>query len=706
MKKDDTNTGLEVKGAHSADPSSPVVVDTKVEANTDKQGKATYTLPTREQYEKSKEPEAWNKTAAGRALIRSVSRGFFGAVAITMGGLWTRNLMKSSPYHAETPLLKQKNPLQFIAKLIDVGVGTPIRAAVTKLTGDEVKGLNAVHFKPTKYERKYSDFAHPVRGRSLGEEAVFTTFDFFCASVGDAFGRDVMGWIDPVQRKERMEHLTDEHGSFKWGEATKSLLKRAWRYVSYNGGEDWAVAIPYVYFVKHQRNFIDKHISPGYGFESDVGLNASSLKMQLNSNPHRVAGSYSFEAMLDYQTRFTAYNIGTLMYRELYDKVAKAWNGEHVNLYGTPDAPPDPNKGIVGHAVDTLKWTARSIIKGAIYMTPSMPFFSLTRVTQGRDRALFVDPDTRSALAFTADDGKPHFVTASHIDTGEDGIKRSSKVHYARYDAHARGGLGQIVNSSPSMDAWKANPSAAPGFDQYKKRHNLIENMFSSIGSMGSKAARSLDGWTAEIDRQGRYTTAKKILGLQPSDKSQRFTRNMINAAVSYTPYMYAKAEFANLWDTGKMDMAAERLVDGMFSGSLSEMREGAGEIWSEFLHKPFADKEREAEGERRNQIDSSASDSFNLEEAQRLTQRRQESEKRRFTTMLPLDHDPQATHQSRVPQPAASNLPWQERTLKGQPEEGEAKVVSTKHSPQTHAGREEMRKVLEDITPPSSSIH
>jgi hypothetical protein len=681
-------------------------------------------------WDDSYQKQPWNDSPQGRLAIRSVSRGLMGALFFTAGGLWARKMMTGEhTYNLEKGLLEtveSKNPFHIVTKLIDTFAGKPIEMAVNATGGN---GLVATHFKPTKYHRFYTDATgkqFEIHGRSLGEEAMFTTFDFFCASVGDAMGRDIIGWFDPGIKKTWM----DDKGNLNIPETLKTLGESLFRYVTYNGGEDWAVAIPYVYFVRAQRSVMD-NLSPGYRFESDVGLNASSLKMGTKAVPHNVTGSYAIEAMIDYQSRFTVYNIGTLMYRELYDKIEKSIEGKRSNLYGAPDAPPDPKRTFLSDTLDVVKWTARSVIKGVIYMTPAMPFFSLTRVTQGRNRALFVDPTNNSAMSFTGNDGNPHFVNAHDVKEGTDGITHSTPVYYSRYDRHANGGLGDLVRTTGDLDAQLANPSArvdqhGKPFDVYERRNNMIENAFSLIGDKTSKMARGLDGLAEKIDNSAYGKPLKRALGLMVDkpgivdDKFKRFTRNMVNASVSYTPYMYAKAEFANLWDTGKMDMAAERTVDGLFSGSWKEIKAGAGEIANAFMHKPFVDADREIEAQRRIDIDTSASDAFTRQQSKRSQQQqlkeladlkkraispseaREQFEKNTKDFEKKMDAL-QSKYEIKKP---VADIPWQKRIIQGRNEEGDVKSVSTKHSPQSHSEREEMRKLLESVQPPTNSVH
>ncbi|MBI1236800.1 MAG: hypothetical protein GC188_08980, partial [Alphaproteobacteria bacterium] len=361
---------------------------------------------TAESWEKSKRP--WNATPEGRLAIRLFSRGIMGAAFFTAGGMLNRKLMHDTGVHgmhyeegytagkydATKPFSEQDNPLKFIAKMIDTFVGKPIELTVHAVTGSEATAKNAVRFRPTKFKNfEYSTYeaarvaGKPVpdlyRGRSLGNEIVNVTFDFFCASIGDAFGRDIAGLVDPNVKKKWVKD-----GHVDVPEALKTMMKTTWRYVSYNGGEDWAVALPYVYFMKGQRHVIDK-ISPGFAYDFDRGLNGGSFKIDKQGN---VIGNYNIEGMIDLQNRFTVYNMGTLAYREAYDFVDRKLKGKHAVLYGSPDKD-TTNQTLTEKASNIVKWLARSVVKGGIFMTPAVPFFWITRTPQTKYRGLFIHTD-------------------------------------------------------------------------------------------------------------------------------------------------------------------------------------------------------------------------------------------------------------------------------------------------------------------------
>ena len=254
--------------------------------------------------------QAWNSGPGGRALIRVFSRGALGAAFFAAGGWYVSKqgggmvgykAIANSSVDFKTGMkgfatIYEKHgfrkPLQYVARAIDEVVGRPIKAMAGFFGADSPEYW--VKFRPTT-----ARFDEPMPGRSLGEEAVGITFDFFSASVGDALGRDIADNLDPNNKKTFWK---DEKGhNSLWAFITNSE-KALWRYVSYNGGEDWAVAIPYAYYLRGQRNLIN-HFSPGFIYDSDRSLNGGSFKYKGN----QVVGNYNLEGMLDLQGRFTAY---------------------------------------------------------------------------------------------------------------------------------------------------------------------------------------------------------------------------------------------------------------------------------------------------------------------------------------------------------------------------------------------------------------
>lgn len=624
---------------------------------------------------------AWNEGPQGRFAIRLFSRGLMGAAFFTAGGLLTGKWMRGkSEYNPLASLSEQKNPLRVIAKIIDSTLGKGIEHTVGAIAGKEA-GMAAVRFRPTRY----SNFGK-MRGRSLGDETVSITFDFFCASVGDAWGRDIAGWIDPNVKKEWIK----QDGSWDIPKALNQALKSVTRYVTYNGGEDWAVAIPYAYFMKGQRHLINR-ASPGFSHDFDRQMNGGSFKMHND----RIVGNFNKEGMLDLQSRFTAYNIGTLMYREIYDHVGNIIKGKQSSLYGAPDA--DKSKhSVFDNIADAGKWVARSAVKGAIIMTPSVPFFWITRTPQTKHRGIFIDPE-RGTLGLPPQPGER---TGNTLHANTPVSSASAAVDYwdYQYKPHEPN-LAKHGNTSGRTTIGKVNPQlVGREFDAHAQTFGPVDAAFNSIGKANHYMAHTATVPGQFIDRHlgGITRPVKKILGINEHDAG-RFVRPMTYASIAYTPYMYAKAEFANLWDNGKMDLATERMIDGAFKLNWGEFKKGAGEVYKAVTYQKF-DPEREKEAQRRMLIDTSPPDVFLQTQAEQVADK----------------HDLAPNWRERVisgAPPKSADAPQKHSELvKAKGGDGAAlddyKKAKPSRPAEQLAEREAMRKALEELHPPTNSIN
>ena len=685
--------------------------------------------------ESAKNPKnvPWMSDPKSRLAVRMFSRGIMGAAFFTAGGMLQRKWMVGE-YDVEKSLLEQKNPLQFIAKLVDTGVGKPIEAATLALTGSERKAKKAVLFRSTYYINNHVVDGRPLWGRSLGHEVVDVTFDFFCASVGDAIGRDIAGYFDPNVKKDWI----DDKGHIKPQEAVNTAGKALWRYMTYNGGEDWAVSIPYVYFMKGQREWINR-MSPGWKYDFDQTKHGGSFKVGGNPfkpdgtvDPHHVpsvTGNYALEGILDFQSRFTVYNIGTLMYRELYDHVSNFLHGKPDRLYGAPDAPEQPGKGLLAKTGDVMKWMARSAIKGLIIMTPSVPFFWITRTNQHKHRGLFIHPEHGMMSRKKNDDpANSHFQPVAVSDyfyalKYKDDSVLKKDVYYSQFNRKASQFKGIPYERVGPMDPYYANPSmwrdpsdphkpglAGTSFHPYRQQNSLPDRLFNSLGQGQYEVTHSLTHVAESADQhlggigQG---IKNKLGGFGPENKGSftYFTGPFSRASMSYTPYMYAKAEFANLWDSGKVDLAAERLIDGASSLNWKEVKAGAGEIFNAILYKPFADPEREVEAQRRIVVDTSAPEIFNDEQFKDHKKTQMRGLKKNEAEVNLIQGLEEQSKQN-------TPLSWRERVVSAKPEVAGAKDREDKDTRRgiqksgSYSDQESMRKVLEELNPPTNAVH
>ncbi len=659
IKKDGDGAQGEVKSPQVASPAAvPDSGDSKpghhdfIEAGSSKAIMGSAIAPTapvpeydpeltEKNWEESKKNQRWDATPWGRGLIRLESRGVLGSMAFASAGWYITRGKGMEGYSKELSFseLNSAKPLQYIAKAVDSFVGTPIKYTAKILGSSEQEAENLVRFRPTRY------YVDGIGGRSLGAEVVMISTDFSAASIGDAFGRDLANLADHHVKHDWI----DDKGNIDFGKATKTLGKTLWRYVSYNGGEDWAVAIPYAYYMKGQRNAVNK-MYPGFDLDFDRGLNGGSFKVNNEGKP---TGNYLGAGILDFQGRFTAYNVGTLMYREGYNYIDGKLHGKNVFLYGDADSAENKKHGIVHDAGNLLKWGARSVVKGVIYMTPAVPFFSVFRTTQTKSKGIFINPDDESALGYKkagAQGDKYDVLHADEIKYNYSGITHDTLPPVKFRSLQVNGKFHTISG------AIKDHPLADSNFNPYKLGDGSpILNRIGAVQDRSRNFANQLN---------------KSMLSGYFNPRS---VDSYVNSMWAYTPYMYAKAETANLWDDGKMDASTERMIDGVAALNWKEFKSGANEVWRSILHKPLRNPAREAYAQKR--IDEDASPADNLTEEQSKLRAMEE-------------HD-------------ESQLSWRDRVIHATPPE---KPKPEKKS--SHAEQEAMRKALQDLQPPTNSIH
>lgn len=678
------------------------------------------------EWDKSKLP--WNETPQGRLQIRSFSRGILGAAAFAWGGWYAskehglRGYEFFSDVEKNTPYLRfvQENikyPLNIVARSFDEFAGRPIKWAVEAITHNPETAEKAVRFRPMSL--KFSGRFNKTGGRSLGEEAVGITFDFFCASIGDALGRDL---ADLEDKNIKKKWIDDKTGDVKPVQALQSLGKTLWRYATYNGGEDWAVALPYAYFMKAQRAVLNK-VSPGFKFDANESLNGAAFKV---NDEAKIIGNYNAVGAFDLQSRFTVYNIGTLMYREAYDWAAQALKGKPINIYGDPYAK-HQNRELSDNVADVAKWAARSAVKGFLTMTPAVPFFWITRTPQTKYKATFINPENQSMLTYSLGNqhapDKPQYglvkglLSTRHIEGGSN-FTPDAPVGFRKYTG--------VIDPVHSPNGWKAigTPSVGfnplyHGFDPHDPSHSkgIVSGVMNGVGRVNDDLRRSV---RSAFDPY-----------IPPKDMAR-----FVNASISYTPYMFAKAETARLFDTGKMDLATERMIDGAAKLNFSEFKEGLGEVWRSVLQQPLKDPKREAEALRRITLDTSAADAdatSSAEDHKRL----QEEEAKRKQALSHVREDSLQDMVTHTPAERAvkfgdkfntqvgaitpanqfagpththyhDQLSWQDRLIQGRkPSEKQNVYEDAKNRPPvSHADKQRMQEILAAAVPPTNSKH
>ncbi len=563
MEKDDKKQGWDGIGGYGAD--------------------SLYTLDlSRERWdEESKHPhsQGWNTTPQGRFAIRSFSRGVLGAAFFAWGGHFANRSMAG--YHPERA---PENWVQLVARIFDKTAGVSIEKSLNAMGYD---GHRAVTFRPTR------QFYGGQYGRTLGHEVIGVTFDFAAMSVGDAMGRDIAALVDPnIQHSWRRDD-----GSVDVPQAMREIATNTFRYLTYNQGEDWAVALPYVYYLRWQRNTINK-FSPGFAYDSDRSLNGGSFKV---NSAGQIIGNYQLEGMLDLQGRFTAYNVGTLMFREAYTKTADKlmhWMKDDFSTSDIDQSELAPNS-LLTDLNNLGAWALRDVVKGTLYMTPAVPFFWAGRSPQSKYKGLMIHPEygpisyTTGAAAAGAELVHMHEERRSTNINRPERFTRDTPTYFSHFDRES----GQwTLRPAP-------NPFAHGTPDPYARTYGPVDAVFNPLGDASNEIRRAMHEPVGSL--QQKYGI------FDDSVRWKRHSDAYTNAALTYTPYFWAKTEFANLWDNARMDIAIDRALSGAGNLKPGEFMAGLHEMGRVLQQKELTDPEREAQAKEAIRTDVSAADIF-----------------------------------------------------------------------------------------------
>jgi hypothetical protein len=559
------------------------------------------------------EKPAWSDSTAGRATIRLISRGIVGAIFFTLGGHLATKALKS--YEPELFTFKNLGPTQTIAKIVKNPLNS-IAKAIDIFPGkliSRIAGEDAVRFRPYSRFHNYDGFASVLAnagidstspyakkillGRSLGSEIVNVTFDFFCASIGDAATRNIIQAFDPNVKQPWIidsdgKPTARGHGHFDFGKWMQSVGRAAWRVFSYNAMEDWAAALPYVYFMKWQRQAINnigrdpnswaaKAGFVGDGFNRHADANNPGASVIIDKEGMR-KGTFSWCGALDLHGRFVIYNWFTLMYRQAYDTIGhalKEWH-KHDYKFELPTIG-NPITAAIDSVVDTARYITRSFIKANIYMNPAMLFFWPMRIGQSAWKGTY---------EIKLDDGRWKTV---RVGVAGQEVAPAFSRYQAIHDVQLKN-QPLIVDGKAFLEG---ATSASPKFiKNITDPHdfNITRTLFNNVNNFLGAGSYNLGSWlTRRVDdiapKPGKITqwlmkdtgnSGNLLLG------REKLLRNMVDASLSYTPYMWAKAETGlRVNDTpsngkpGPMDKAIDGFLDNAFSLKLGSAWESVKQI-------------------------------------------------------------------------------------------------------------------------------
>ena len=563
---------------------------------------------------------AWSDSMRGRLGIRILSRGIVGAGFFTMGGHFARQQLEG--YESFEPLAftfkhMREKPLQYVARGFDRVVGVPLEHIVHFFTPGSAAAKANAAWEVTTFRNKLWPLSkgaeptqvdrwgvkHYLNGRGLGEEVVAITFDFSAASVGDALTRNLIQALDP---NVKQPWVVDDHGHattygkghFDAGRWTQSLGRSSWRILSKNAGEDWAAAIPYIFQMKWQRQALAKFF-PGFKLSSDHGWNGGVVRAITRMGPDgkemaETTNGYQIPGVLDLQARFVGYNWYTLMYREMYDALGRTvnrWRDDGFRLH-TPKFD-HPVESLIGTPGFFARYIVKSFIKANLYMNPAVIPFWLTRVPQTKWRGAIADDH----LATTSQPSRENalFTLGMHgpatAGTDKDPIRtepvndiypRAQLIHAPQRPKTAFVGTREVDMSNLLKHP---DPYTLKGV-----RRNFAEAFLNPFGAFCFHTGSGLTKLVDRIAPNGDAVSRWMHQGLTGKDlllAREKTLRTFVDASISYTPYMWAKAETALAVDDrrsveqlGHMDKAIYRLIDNGFTFKFHETKQAWDDVW------------------------------------------------------------------------------------------------------------------------------
>jgi len=599
-----------------------------------------------------KDKHHWTDTAAGKAGIEFISR-------ITLGGIFY-SLMENSQAmknlgtysRSKHEARVEKGEALFLEKIafaVDNTFGKTVvkladklyfRGALQKEYNPITKREEVIYDSKGEAVLKARQFARfrenrnihsnqTRSGRSLGAEMTVVTASFAAMSAGSALMRNLLsGLLNP---KERASWSKD--GKFDAAHIAKKTAGKVWEIGTYNAGEDAAVALPYVFYMRWQRNILDKAFK-GFKYSSDGVDNGGGYRIDDNG---RVRDHMLLAGAADLQGRFTVYNVFTQLYRDIYDNIGGGikqwWKGDKtVSAPSWIKNPSELPSTAVSGTKHLLRYSIISAIRSIIQMTPSVPFFSVFRVPGSKINGMAVHAD-HGALHFLETDKKGNVIKGKNgkAKLGAS-VRANLGAHYFKGDYYNDKGergfdsrykylsqKNRKVENLPPMgfaddtsfdkptaffyrsnaDGTGPHPTKAFNPNGYANDGRELAN------SMAMKLSDKVARWmhkTAENDTWAKATDGLfKFAGYKGDDKATKFARRRLAkeslmAGIPYASYFAAKVYTRDTYVNEQMNMGIERAIDGLLGFNRKEVAAGIAEISNTVMHQPLEDPERQTE--------------------------------------------------------------------------------------------------------------
>lgn len=475
-------------------------------------------------------------------------------------------------------------------------------------------------FPLTSLGREFGS-TRPLRGtagRTLGEEVIGVTTDFALGSTGDALGMEMFSYLDPNVKKD----WKDEKG-VHLDKLAQDIGSSLWTVATYRQMEDWAAALPYVYQMKAHRQIIPKFFK-GAKYELDRNTGGSTMSADV-SDVHvtkdgvktteanvKIVGDYTAASAIDLQARFMGYNWYTLMFRDMYHHAASKLEdlSSPHSAKAEPDAPEDsflshPISNLLDTTAEAGKYVTKSFIKSAIYMAPAVVPFWAVRIPLDLDNGMIFSKEglVTSREEKLNSDYEYMAPERPYKQNGRAGSNPSlhSSTHGKNPTAlRAGNALGDFRDENVVIEVAGRPLSTAGGMgadlkkgdfslSDSKNKHSVISRMSSKFLEPIKKTESAIESVFSkkiykEVNGKGSGVIGKAIDRLYGGNmKTQEIpgvvAHDLMRGAFAYTPYMMAKAETANLYDTPEMDASIYRMLDGATSFNSAEFSAGMKDI-------------------------------------------------------------------------------------------------------------------------------
>ncbi len=583
------------------------------------------------------------KSLRGRLLTQSVARGLFGAAFFAAGSYMVEKYQPGEAIMDQTPLAR---PLAVMEKFLDSTltkgatelVVKPAYYINAKLNDGDVSQVADLANEFMRFN-KYAPVRHlaehalnnpeeaiknlDVYGNTWGQEMVQRTWSFASGSIGSSLGRNFVALVDPNHKVSWVNE-----GKVDFGEMVTSSAKQLWQIMAYNQMEDWFAGMFYTWQIRAQRGaYSNGFINRTEGENSAMpNLQTEGLSTQRRVSIEEKNGeflatlgdSYAGANALDYQTRFMGYNFYTLVFRDLYNHLFR--NHDDNDCYAKEEAPKNPVQSFGYGASETAKYLVKSFTKSMIYMAPSVMAFWPMRVGSSLNNHYLVDEQSGNLITTRprAEGFEPiRMKDEQFVRTFNNGTALTDldKIHISKQGSaagayeineHLKGNQDLYLNDKKIRLDHGGKDSYAP-FDD---GNSAFDKGLGLLGKTNYHVTNALDKGFFQPSGKALHYVKQNILGLDTNQSDTLADASMVaksftGAAMSYTPYMIAKYEFANLWDTPVMDAAAYRMADGLFDLKPKEFFAGIKDVASVVAFQKVSDKTLANVGERRGLINS-----------------------------------------------------------------------------------------------------